>query len=264
MDNESEVIRQQMAVTRNDLQDKLETLEQQVKETVQGAAEAANETVQNVTETVNETVQSVSETVQTVKDALQETVDSVKGTVQDTVISMKNSLDLRAHVENHPWPMFIGAAVVGYAGAHLLFRVLPPELENAALPTSGPNVPKPTASTGSHGGHRNGKSHPRKSEGKGFWQTLADHYSDDLAKIQGLAIGAVANVVREMVTSAAPAGLAEQVKEIIDGATTKLGGKPLRGSIFETSSGPEPVTEFATETGPYEAHEARMSRNMPG
>ena len=41
MDNESEVARQKMEDTRSSLQDKLETLEQHVVDTVQGAADAA-------------------------------------------------------------------------------------------------------------------------------------------------------------------------------------------------------------------------------
>jgi hypothetical protein len=261
MDYESQVIRQQMEQTRNDLQDKLETLEQHVTEKVQGAAEAANETVLNVTETVNETVQSVTETVQSVKEALEETVGSVKETVQETVVSVKNTFDLRMQVANHPWPMFIGAAVVGYAGAHLLSRVLPQEHENATTPTAAPTVSKPTPQAG---GHRNGKSHHRKAEPQSLWHKLSEHYSGELAKLQGLAVGAVANVVREMLTSAAAPALAEQIREIVDGATTKLGGQPLHGSIFESvPAASSEKQEFATPTGPYEAMGTRPVRTMP-
>jgi ElaB/YqjD/DUF883 family membrane-anchored ribosome-binding protein len=103
MENEPEVIRQQMCDTRASLQDKLETLEQQVTDTVQGAAEAA------------------SETVQTVKEAVQDTVEAVKSTVENTVESVKDTLSLSKQVEAHPWGMFIGAALVGYAGTRLLF-----------------------------------------------------------------------------------------------------------------------------------------------
>src|SRR4051794_2704569 len=97
MDHESEVICNQMEETRTALQDKLESLEQHVSNTVQGAS-----------------------------DAVTDTVDSVKSAVQDTVDSVKESLSVRYQVERHPWTMFLGAALVGFVGARLLTRKLAP------------------------------------------------------------------------------------------------------------------------------------------
>jgi hypothetical protein len=62
---------------------------------------------------------------------------------------------------------------------------------------------------------------------------IAEHYKDELGKLQGLALGVVGSVVREMLTSVAPPGLATQVTDIVDSFTTKLGGKPIAGSVFE-------------------------------
>jgi hypothetical protein len=42
-----------------------------------------------------------------------------------------------------------------------------------------------------------------------------------------------------MAVKAAPEKMAPQVREIIDGFTTKLGGKPVEGPVFETQSSDE-------------------------
>src|SRR5207245_3832532 len=91
---------------RTSLQEKLETMEKQVKETVEEATEA------------------VSETVQTVKEVVKESVETVKGSVEDTVESVKQTFDLRRQVCEHPWGMFVGAAAVGFIGGKLLDRLL--------------------------------------------------------------------------------------------------------------------------------------------
>ena len=119
MDNQTEVspeqeaIRRQMEETRTSLQEKLETLENQVKETVEEATEAVNETVQTVKEVVQGTVETVKESVET-----------VKGSVENTVETVKQTFDLRRQVCEHPWPMFLGAAAVGFVGGKLLDRFL--------------------------------------------------------------------------------------------------------------------------------------------
>jgi len=234
MDNEAEVMREQMELTRTSLQDKLETLEQQVKDTVQDAAE-----------TVQTAATAATETVQSVKDAVQETVEAVKDTVQDTVFSVKQSLDVSLHVQHHPWVMFFGAAAVGYAGARLLYRA------SAAQPV--PAVPFENAgqvkTNGRHADRAKGSTPPKK----GFWASIGEHYKDELAKLQGLAVSAVAGMVREMLTTTTPSGLKDQVTELVDNVTTKLGGKPVQGPLFDdqpsTGTTPDPEYRFDTKTG---------------
>jgi ElaB/YqjD/DUF883 family membrane-anchored ribosome-binding protein len=103
--DEPEVIREQMAETRTALTDKLETLEQQVMDTV------------------TETTSAVTDTVESVKEAVEETVTAVKDTVQDSVQAVKNTFDLPRQMNRHPW-LFLGASVaVGYLGGRLLGRV---------------------------------------------------------------------------------------------------------------------------------------------
>lgn len=213
MDNESEVIRQQMEDTRSSLQDKLETLEQQVKDTVQNATEAVNETVS------------------TVKEAVQDTVGTVKESVQETVDTVKDTLDLRQQVQRHPWPMFCGAAVLGFIGGRLLQRSRPvassaPANVPPARPYQAPS-PIEAAST---------PAPPRS-----WWDVFAQEYGDELDKVKGLAISTLGGLVREMATQAAPPALKEEIKGVVDSVTTKLGGHLLQGSLLTPpSETPEP------------------------
>jgi len=238
MDNEAEVIREQMEVTRTSLQDKLETLEQQVKDTVQDAAE-----------TVQTAATAATETVQSVKDAVQETVEAVKDTVQDTVFSVKQSLDVSLHVQNHPWMMFFGAAAVGYAGARMLSRASPAQASVApAILAAGSDKP-PTNGRQADRGKR--PTQPKQ----GFWASIAEHYKDELAKLQGLAVSAVAGMVREMLTSTTPAGLTDQVTDLVDNVTTKLGGKPVQGPLFDKPT-------MGTTADPEYRFESNLGRPM--
>ncbi len=88
MENEVDVTREQIDETRASLAEKLETLEQQVVDTVHGAADAVTQTVSNVTDT----------------------------------------FDIRLHVKRHPWAMLGGAMALGCLGGYLMFRRASPPL----------------------------------------------------------------------------------------------------------------------------------------
>jgi ElaB/YqjD/DUF883 family membrane-anchored ribosome-binding protein len=182
MDNESEVMCQQMEETRTSLKGKLETLEQQVKDTVQ------------------ETTDAVTGTVEAVK----ETVESVKDTVQETVQSVKDTLNLSHMVNEHPWAMFAGAAAVGFVSAGMLGSIASTGV-SSDLPSRPASRPGPTA----HGNGLSVNSSAAQTAAAlhgNWWNFITEHYSEELAKLKGLAIATVGNVVREMLTEkAAPA-----------------------------------------------------------
>jgi ElaB/YqjD/DUF883 family membrane-anchored ribosome-binding protein len=219
MDNETEVMREHMEETRTSLQDKLETLEQQVKDTVQ------------------ETTDAVAGTV----DAVKETVESVKDAVQETVQSVKDTLNLSHMVNEHPRLMFAGAAGVGFVGARLLGSIKP---SRVALDAPARPAARPEPMT-----HRNGSSvysSPAESPAPpqpSWWSYLTDHYSEELAKLKGLAIATVGNVVCELLTENAAPEIAARAREMIDGMVTKLGGKPIVEPIFKAGAGHKEGTE---------------------
>jgi len=241
---EQEAIKQQMETTRTALQEKLETLEQQVKNTVEEATSA------------------VTDTVQTVKEVVEDTVSTVKGSVEDTVETVKSTFDVRLQVERHPWAMFAGATAVGFVGGRLLSRLMPqpPAYEHnghgllgglfggtapvaaTMAEASDPNPPAPPPS--SYAPREEPRyealpSHeditpapaPRKP---GLLHTIAEHYSDELSTLKGLAIATVAGLIREMLVKQVPQALTEQVTDIVDGVTRKMGAQPIRGPILQT------------------------------
>jgi ElaB/YqjD/DUF883 family membrane-anchored ribosome-binding protein len=242
MDYESEVINKQMEETRSSLQDKLETLEQQVKNTVQDATDAVTGTVDSVKEAVQETVETVKETVQG-------TVETVKETVQGTVETVKNTFDISQQFQDHPWIMFGGATAVGFIAGRWLMAssndtpVPPPQMFTATA-----NRPERT----------NGASRPPQAAAEKSW--LGGMYQEELGKLKGLAIGAIGSLVRELVASNVPQTLGEQIKEVVNSFTTKMGGQVMEGSILESF---QKAHEHAqSHDQEHEAHETSSTPEM--
>jgi ElaB/YqjD/DUF883 family membrane-anchored ribosome-binding protein len=205
MDNQSEVIQLQMEETRTSLQDKLETLEQQVKNTVQDATEAVSDTVENV------------------KEAVQETVDTVKDTVQGTVQTVKDSFDLSHHIQTYPWTMFIGATAMGFVVTRWMTR-------DASRAPSAAAYPGVSART------TNASVAPAPKLGIGSW--IAEHYRDEIDKAKGLAVGTLGALVRDALVSATASApeLAERIKSVANGFTDKLGGTVIEEPLFNLST----------------------------
>lgn len=113
MENE-ELIRCQMEVTREALNDKLETLEQRVAHSVL---------------------------------AVTETVASVREKVEEGVESVKEAVDVPAHVDHHPWLMLGGSVLCGFVLGSLLMdrkQSAPPLYQ----PFSPPKAPEPANGNG--------------------------------------------------------------------------------------------------------------------
>ncbi len=252
MDNQTEVIREKMEDARTDLTDKLELLEKQVRDTVQDATSAVADSVQNATSTVNETIESVRSVVDSVKDSVQGTVESVKDTVQGTVDSVKETMsdtvegvrqtfDLHRQMDNHPYLMVGGAVVVGFMAG----RILTPHTVRTvgrAAESFGPTFNRFAQSAASNLGAAasTAASVGSVAAAAGGWaSTLETMFGPEIAKVKELAIGTLLGVVRDMAVQAAPEKMAPQVREIIDGFTTKLGGKLVEGPILETQSSDE-------------------------
>jgi ElaB/YqjD/DUF883 family membrane-anchored ribosome-binding protein len=86
------------------LMDKLETLEQGVRDTAQGANAA------------------VADTAEGLKVATQSTVRAVQGAVHDSAQALGRAFDLPAHVRRHPWLMVGGAVLAGVVVGRLAGR----------------------------------------------------------------------------------------------------------------------------------------------
>jgi ElaB/YqjD/DUF883 family membrane-anchored ribosome-binding protein len=222
--DDPEVIRRQMEVQRASLAEKLDTLENKIVETVEGAREA------------------VAETVQTVKDSVQSSVDTVKETVQSSVESVKDTFDIPQQVQRHPWAMFGGSVALGFAAGWALNRAA----------SGGGRCPEPSfgySPAAYTGGTSRLQEEPRAAAGftmpappaagappwpsrESWLDQLTQLFNPELQKLKGLAIGSALGVVRDLVAGAIPEHLRPQVSEIIDGINTKLGGERVEGHLL--------------------------------
>lgn len=198
MDHELEVIRTQMEHTRSSLADKIEALETEFRGTVEGATNAVSNTVESV----------------------QETVANVKESVQETVETVKESLDVRRHVERHPWAMFGGAMLVGCFAGMLVGRrrSRKPAPEPAPAPAAAPSREPAVHGNGTY---RNGSAPKDSAEEEGL-------LGSSLSAIKGLAVGTLMGVLRDVLVNAVPTNLAPELAGVVDDMTTRLGGTPLQ------------------------------------
>jgi ElaB/YqjD/DUF883 family membrane-anchored ribosome-binding protein len=213
-------IRKQIEETRSSLAEKLETLEHEVKETVCGASSA------------------VVGTVETVKQTLASTVESVRDTVQGTVESVKQTFDVRVQVEAHPWAMFGGSIVAGFAAGALIpsqDRMARAMSRRGVAPAHEiPRSPSHSYFEPIQENTRAWAASSPASRGSQWITQFADRFAPEIDRLKGLAIGSLMGVVRDMVRRNAPEALASELTEVIDNATTKLGGQPIRGSVFKS------------------------------
>lgn len=227
MDTEpEEVIRHQMLETRASLAEKLETLEQQVVGTVQSATNAVADTVESVTE------------------AVQETVEMARSSVHGTVEAVKETFDLPRQVRAHPWVMFGGSVALGYASGCLLARTRPatdrrylkaaPSL--STLAASHPGSERDGGLAGSEAA-ASWEATASLSGRDGLLDELGERFKGELTQLKGLALGTMLGVVRDVVANSAPPQLGPELAQIIDSATVKLGGRPIKGPVLQMFQG---------------------------
>lgn len=257
MENE-DVIRSQMEETRTSLTDKLETLEKQVVDTVQGATSAVTDTVEAVKDSVQGTVASFKDSVTTVKDSVQDTVSAVKDSMQGGVDAVKDMFDLPAHVERYPWMVMGGSVVVGYCLGSLLSGKKTPEMAQLSSFAETGNVAR--SQQGHNGGHRGSGREKRKAEpARSAVTGLLDNLGPEISKLKGLALGALMGTVREMIVQAIPEHLGNQLKDVINNITEKVGGQPIQGSDWTPFAKKEPAHENQPQ-GPESGGQAGMHR----
>jgi ElaB/YqjD/DUF883 family membrane-anchored ribosome-binding protein len=213
MENEPEVIRQQMNETRASLAEKLETLEQQVVGTVQGATASVTETVENM------------------RDAVKDTVASVQGSVRETVETVKDTFDLSQAVYRHPWIAVGCSAAAGYFIGSLLRRdsARPqPSLSYARSRSNGLMRARRADSEAPHfsASSANGDSRPN------WLAKLVETLGDETKHLRELAIASALGAARDFLIRQVPPNVAPRLAEIVDSAAAKLGGQPIRGSVL--------------------------------
>ena len=212
MPPETELIKQQMGQTRAALSEKLETLETKVFNTVG-----------TTTDTVALTVHEVGATVR-------ETAQDVRATMHETMASMRDALDLTQQMHQHPWLMVGGSVVAGYVGGLVLDN-----LERGRLPSlpSMPIAAEQLLPSDSEVRERMEVQPPTRRTGSAFFRALAESFAPELDKLKRTALGMALGVVRQKISESVPPTMREQVVEMMDRVTVKLGGEPLPpGAMF--------------------------------
>jgi hypothetical protein len=74
-----------------------------------------------------------------------------------------------------------------------------------------------------------------QQEGPGVLGGLVQRFEPEIDKFKEMAIGFLAGMIRDWVKQAVPA-FQQQIDAVMNSATTKLGGEPVRGPVFESSS----------------------------
>lgn len=181
---DEELIRQRMEEKREALNAKLETLEQKVADSVSA-----------VTQTVTDVQEKVHAGVESVKDAV----------------------DVKAHVDRHPWLMLGGSVLCGYVLGDLLLGVR----RRAPEPRF-----TPTPERIQHNGHQ-------AADQNGGGPNWLAGFEPEIRHLKGLALGAALGTVREMLTAEVPPHMAAHLRDIIDAVTQKAGGDPVPSSDWD-------------------------------
>jgi len=250
-----------MEETRASMTEKLELLEERVRETFEETKSAVEDIVENVKDTVDETVGAVKETVDgakstvedivenvkgtmddtvtTVKSTVEDIVENVKGTMDDTVTTVKRTFDLSYQVNQHPWVLFGGAVLLGgFLGSLLQSqpRTNGYEYDEGADKDESYGAAFASQAKGSTQRAANHFAAPPKhplsaqtaQQGNGWWSGLGQ-FQDEFNMVKGAVISTIMGTVREMIRQNIPT-MAPKLEKAINSASQKLGGEPIEPS----------------------------------
>lgn len=243
--DKSEKIMSQMDVTRKDLADKLEKLEEKVT----GTVASVTDLVEKVPETVDTVKETIAETVGAVSDTVHNTVEAVEGAVSSTVGAVQDLFNIPRHVDRHPWLMMGGSVLLGFLGGRLLLprrqpAALPPSSAGeAAAPPPAPTYQAPAYQPPPAPSFEADHSSESEAEGskEGWLGRLGDKFGGEISKVKGMALGTLLGVARDMISQWVPDTLRQDVKSVINNFTSDLGGKvfeqPILGGGGQSSPG---------------------------
>jgi ElaB/YqjD/DUF883 family membrane-anchored ribosome-binding protein len=194
----SDEMREEIDSTRSDLADKLGALEDSVMGTVQSAQE-------------------------TVEDSIQ--------IAKDTVASVKRTFDIKHHVEQYPWPMVGGCVLAGLALGALFQKAWrrpnpTPDRLAGKQPAYSPG-PTPPVDLRGNVSMGSGATQPPSQAQPPSRPGVFDLFHDEIAQVQGMAIGYVMGLARDAMKDAVPQW-ASQIDGLMNSVMTKLGGEPTQ------------------------------------
>jgi len=226
--------------------EKLELLEERVRETIEDTKSAVEDIVDNVKGTVDETVEAVKGTVDEAKSTVEDIVGNVKGTMDDTVTKVKQSFDLRHQVDQRPWLMLGGSVLVGYMLGGRFGRRSTPQQYSSYAPANTSYVSDTTSGSGLYSMPGDANFDEEQSEQpettapstphkRGRRGSLFGQFQEEFDVIKSALVGTLMGTVRELIKQNMPS-VAPQLAKAINSATSKLGAQPVEST--EQSSQP--------------------------
>lgn len=239
MDHRANDLQQNIEETRHDIEetrasmsDKLELLEERVRDTLEDTKTAVEDMVENVKSSVDDTVDAVKETVDDAKLTVEHIVENMKETMDDTMTRVKQSFDLRYQVDQHPWLM-LGAAVVT---GSVLASFLHPGHEARASSSYAPHQQNVTES-------REQPTHSQMQQRHGWGTALGLDHEDVVDLMKGAVIGTVMGTVREMIRQNLPS-ISVPFDKMVNTVAKKLGTGPIESNAnHEQTTGSGHATE---------------------
>jgi ElaB/YqjD/DUF883 family membrane-anchored ribosome-binding protein len=154
-----------------------------------------------IRQTMEDRRESITEDLHALEERVGDTVHKVSAAVSNTAAHLKEAVDIKGHVDHHPWLMFGGAVAAGVVvGQMLHVREVAGRRERLQVPTASVQPQAPSM------------------------------FTKELTKVKGLAIGMALGFVRQALNAELPPALARETGDIIDAMTEKLGGKRLSAS----------------------------------
>jgi ElaB/YqjD/DUF883 family membrane-anchored ribosome-binding protein len=252
MEYTDEDLEQSIEETRQDIEDKrasmsekLELLEERVRDTLEETRSAVEGIVENVKETVDETVGAVKETVEGARSTVDNLVENVKGTMDDTATMVKRSFDLNYQIEQRPWLMVGGAVLVGYFLGSWMYRgssyrrgysereyssddnntlYTAPISDGASfddLEESG-DTQKNRDTSNAYRASVKSASHTKSRP----WSNFLGPFQEEWDALKGVALGTLMGTLRTMVRQNMPT-VAPKLEQAINSASAKLGAEPI-------------------------------------
>jgi len=159
-------------------------------------------------------------------------VAAVNESVKESVETVKDWFDISAHAQEHPWLVVGGSVAVGCCLGALLNQT------SATPPTAPASIPASSFPTGMQASSNGGTSYarreePRESQPPSKPMLDLGEWAPELSKLKSLALGVLFSTVRELIVQSVPEYVGNQLKDVIDSATKKVGGDPVPGSELE-------------------------------
>ena len=271
---------QALEETRTSMTEKMELLEDRVRETIEGTRSAVEHIVDNVKGTVEETVGTMKGTVDEAKSTVGNLVENVKDTMDSTVTKVRQSFDLQYQVAHRPWVTFGGAVLAGYfagawtnqgsrrqrqygkqerqyddddnlyAAAMSGGATIEDLEEHKTHPGTGYAYPPHLSSTARKHTKNIAKEKPSRQR-----QIISGQFQEEWNILRDVALGTLLGTVRAMVRQQMPT-FAPHIEKILNRTSAKLGTEPIEPThVQEHSQVNEPgygSENFAAKTLPTE------------